>query len=179
MKHQPYYIITGPPSSGKTTLINELLKANYHCYQEMARIVIQENLKEGVDCFPWKNNVEFSHQVFVKITDLLNSLNGDFCFFDRSIVDLIAYMDVSKSNRNKNYIDTIYKSPYNRNVFFLPFWDEIYTNDNERKESKEEAILIEKSLRDVYSEFGFQIIDVPISAIDLRIDFILNKVNSF
>ena len=33
--------------------------------------------------------------------------------------------------------------------------------------------------RDVYSEFGFQIIDVPISAINLRIDFILNKVNSF
>ena len=145
----------------------------------MARIVIQENLKEGIDCFPWNNTLEFSHQVFLKITDLLNSLKGDFCFFDRSIVDLIAYMDLSKCNRNKNYIDTIYNSPYSRNVFFLPFWDEIYTNDNERKESKEEAKLIEKRLRDVYSEFGFQIIDVPILTIDLRVDFIINKINSF
>lgn len=179
MNQFPYYIISGPPSSGKTTLINELSNLNYHCYQEMARLVIQRNLKNGIDCFPWNNTLEFSHQVFLETSDLLNSLNGDFCFFDRSIVDLIAYMDISKIDRNEKYIDAINQSPYSRNVFFLPFWDEIYTTDDQRRESKEEARLIEKNLRLVYKELGFQIIDVPISTIDVRLDFIINKVISF
>ncbi len=179
MTQHPYYIITGPPSSGKTTLIKSLQDLNYKCYPEMARLVIQNNIKNGVDCFPWNNTLDFSHQVFLEISNLLGSINTDFCFFDRSLVDIIAYMDISKISRNKNYINAIKTSNYNKNVFFLPFWDDIYTIDLQRRESKKEAKLIEKNLRLIYNELGFNLIDVPMTVLKERVDFILKNVQSF
>jgi len=179
MTQHPFYIITGPPSSGKTTLINSLQDLNYKCHPEMARLVIQNNIKNGVDCFPWNNTLDFSHQVFLEVSNLLSSINTDFSFFDRSLVDIIAYMDISKISRNKKYIEAIKQSNYNRNVFFLPFWDNIYTIDLQRRESKEEAKLIENNLRLIYNELGFNLIDVPMSALKERVDFIIKTVQSF
>ena len=75
MTQHPFYIITGPPSSGKTTLINSLQDLNYKCHPEMARLVIQNNIKNGVDCFPWNNTLDFSHQVFLEISNFtINSM---------------------------------------------------------------------------------------------------------
>ncbi len=179
MTHHPHYIITGPPSSGKTTLIKSLQDLNYKCYPEMARLVIQNNIKNDVDCFPWNNTLDFSHQVFLEISNLLSSINTDFCFFDRSLVDIIAYMDISKISRNKIYINAIKTSSYNKNVFFLPYWEDIYTIDLQRRESKEQAKLIEKNLRLIYNELGFNLIDVPMNVIKERVDFILKNVQSF
>ena len=179
MTHHPHYIITGPPSSGKTTLIKSLQDLNYKCYPEMARLVIQNNIKNGVDCFPWNNTLDFSHQVFLEISNLLSSINTDFCFFDRSLVDIIAYMDISKISRNKIYINAIKTSSYNKNVFFLPYWEDIYTIDLQRRESKEQAKLIEKNLRLIYNELGFNLIDVPMTVLKERVDFILKNVQSF
>ena len=179
MTHHPHYIITGPPSSGKTTLIKSLQDLNYKCYPEMARLVIQNNIKNDVDCFPWNNTLDFSHQVFLEISNLLSSINTDFCFFDRSLVDIIAYMDISKISRNKIYINAIKTSSYNKNVFFLPYWEDIYTIDLQRRESKEQAKLIEKNLRLIYNELGFNLIDVPINVLKERVDFILKNVQSF
>ena len=179
MTHHPHYIITGPPSSGKTTLIKSLQDLNYKCYPEMARLVIQNNIKNDVDCFPWNNTLDFSHQVFLEISNLLSSINTDFCFFDRSLVDIIAYMDISKISRNKIYINAIKTSNYNKNVFFLPYWEDIYTIDLQRRETKEQAKLIEKNLRLIYNELGFNLIDVPMSVLKERVDFIIKNVQSF
>ena len=81
-KTNPYFIITGPPSSGKTTIINELVRRGYKCQNEVARKVIKENTINNIDIFPWNNIEAFSDQVFDHIIELLKSLNGEFSFFD-------------------------------------------------------------------------------------------------
>ena len=88
-------------------------------------------------------------------------------------------MDISKISRNKIYINAIKTSSYNKNVFFLPYWEDIYTIDLQRRESKEQAKLIEKNLRLIYNELGFNLIDVPMNVIKERVDFILKNVQSF
>lgn len=44
MVHNHYYVITGGPGVGKTTLLGELEKRNYRCMPEVARRVIQEQM---------------------------------------------------------------------------------------------------------------------------------------
>ena len=171
-----HYIISGPPSSGKSALLTALSKNNFLCFTEVAREVIKENLSNNLDCFPWNNTLDFSDQVYRKSLKLLRSISSDFCFFDRSIIDIIAYMDMAKLPRNQEYLKTIRNLSYNKNVFFLPFWKDIYQNDNERKETMQEAAEIEAHLRSVYLEFGYNLIDIPCRTVSERVDFILNQL---
>ena len=172
----PYYIITGSPSSGKSSIISELIKRGHLCHHEVAREIIQENKRNGIDHFPWKNMSLFSDQVLDRSISNISNLNGQFCFFDRSIVDLIAYLQLNNIFENQRYVNSISMVGYNKNVFYLPYWENIYINDQERKESKEEAINIGNQLRKVYFDLGFNLIDVPYGNIQQRTDFILNRV---
>ena len=47
----------------------------------------------------------------------------------------------------------------------MPLWTSIYTNDQERKESIEEAKTIDYNLRKSYKNLGFELIDVPMLTI--------------
>ena len=42
-----WYVITGAPSSGKTTLLRELEKAGYRVIHEVARTIIESELAQG------------------------------------------------------------------------------------------------------------------------------------
>ena len=42
----------------------------------------------------------------------------------------------------------------------MPFWKEIYTKDNQRLESIDEAMIIDKSLREVYQSYGYELIEL-------------------
>ena len=172
----PYYIITGPPSSGKTTIINELIKRGFTCHQEVARQIIKENQKAGINYFPWNNMHLFSDQVFKRKIKHLNTLNGNLCFFDRSIIDLIAYLEINNVYDNDKYRTAILNSGYQNNVFYLPFWNKIYLQDFERKESKIEAIQIGKKLKKVYSEFGYNLTEVPFGKVEERVEYILGLI---
>ena len=42
-------VITGGPGTGKSTLINELIKRGYTCLEEISRQVTLKAKKEGID----------------------------------------------------------------------------------------------------------------------------------
>ena len=41
-------VISGGPSSGKTTIINELKRAGHYCFDEVSRELILEAQKKGI-----------------------------------------------------------------------------------------------------------------------------------
>ena len=67
-------------------------------------------------------------------------------------------------------------SRYAKKVFIMPIWTSIYTNDQERKESIEEAKTIDYNLRKAYRNLGFELIEVPLTAIEERAKFILTEI---
>jgi predicted ATPase len=61
-------------------------------------------------------------------------------------------------------------------VVVLPPWEEIYTRDDERLESFDEARDIHEALLAMYSDFNYSSLTVPIGNIEERAAYILSKV---
>ena len=55
-------------------------------------------------------------------------------------------------------------------------WEEIYTSDNERYETFEQAIAINTFLEKAYQKIGYELILVPFGSIEDRTNFILNSL---
>ena len=170
------YIITGAPGTGKTSIINELKKRGYECSEEISRNIIIEQLKKKGKSLPWEDLTSFSLKVFNKrLNQFKNANKNKIHFFDRSIIDVIAYMRIKNLNTSSFILQTK-NIKYNKTVFHTPIWENIYINDNERKEDIKTAIKIEKKIIKTYQEFNYNIINIPKISVKERADFILSEI---
>jgi predicted ATPase len=171
------YIITGAPGTGKTAIINTLKKEGHSCAEEISRTIIIEQIANGGDALPWKNLAAFSQQVIaLRKLQHTNAPQGRTHFFDRGIIDVIAYLKHDKLAVNNEIMEMVKQFPYNKTVFYTPIWAEIYTNDNERKEDIITAKNIENVLLTTYQSFGYNLVEVPKLTVNERIAFILSKI---
>ena len=171
------YVITGAPGTGKTAIINVLKERGYSCVDENSREIIAEQIINGGEILPWKNQIAFENQIANRRSkQYLDSPENCICFFDRSSIDCIAYLNSNKLEATSQIIEIIKNCTFNKTAFYTPIWEEIYTNDSERKESIESAIAIEKSLLKVYNFFGYTLIAIPKLTTGERADFILSKI---
>jgi len=177
MGNRKYFIITGAPSTGKSSVVNELIKRGYVCHDEIARQVIKENQGKNNNLLPWVDMLAFSDEVYSRMEKLVASLGNDtLCFLDRSMVDLIGYMNFANQEAPVRYAEGAKKAGYSPDVFYMPFWKDIFANDEQRLESTEEAMKIDKSLRSAYTDLGFNLVEVPIGSIEERVDYILEQL---
>lgn len=175
-----FYVITGGPGVGKTTTINELQKLGYLIVPEDARRIIQGQIQTGGKGLPWKDKtnyarlmLEASIQTYLRITGQQSS---KVSFFDRGILDTICYMKMENIpvSAAVDGLATIHR--YNRKVFILPPWKDIYEMDNERKQTWHEAVYTFKKMKQTYLEYGYEIIEVPKDSVKFRCEFIVNQI---
>jgi len=57
-----------------------------------------------------------------------------------------------------------------------PPWPEIFSNDDERKHSFEDALSSYAALPRTYERFGYQIVLVPKLDVNARADFVVNHL---
>ena len=58
-------------------------------------------------------------------------------------------------------------------------WEDIYSNDDERKMSFELSSEFALNVKKVYISLGYDITNVPYVSIDKRVDFILKSISEF
>ena len=171
-------VITGGPGTGKTSLINELIKRQHVCLEEISRQVILEARKEGIDQLFLTNPMLFSERLLesrMAQHQEANNLETSFVFIDRGVPDVLAYMDYANEAYPKSFIDACQSCTYDQ-VFVLAPWQEIFTSDSERYENFEQAIKIHEQLLNTYKKHGYQLIDIPFDTIVNRVDFLLNTL---
>jgi predicted ATPase len=61
-------------------------------------------------------------------------------------------------------------------VLLMPPWEAIYRTDAERDQTFAESVQVCESLRTWYARWDYQTIEVPRTAIDQRVNFILQTV---
>ncbi|SER00572.1 Predicted ATPase [Hyunsoonleella jejuensis] len=172
-------VITGGPGTGKSTIINELLKRNYNCLEEISRQVTLEAQREGIDQLFLTNPLVFSELLLKgRINQFKTSenLNSDLVFFDRGIPDVLAYMDYIGDSYPNDFVSASKTLVYD-DIFILKPWKAIYKSDNERYENFSQAEKIHDYLLETYQNYNYKPVDVPFGDVEERTDFILNTLS--
>jgi predicted ATPase len=169
----PFYILTGPPGAGKTSLI-EALAHELNVVAEPARRVLAEQREIG-----GQGTGDQDASLFVKL--MTERAVHDYerasglTLFDRGLPDLLAfcaYYDLP---------DTLVKQTaahyrYQRTVFWLPAWDAIYEQDDERRLDFEGAKAFGALIKAAYGRAGYELLTVPCTSIAERVTFIRQQL---
>jgi predicted ATPase len=174
-----FFIFTGGPGAGKTSVLNALKQRGYLTVEEVARKIIKKQHATKGNATHTGNRIAYCDLMLTaSITDYKNHIpRSEIVFFDRGIPDLYSY-----SKRFCNGVTTAIENAiryhrYNPKVFLFPTWTDIYCHDTERKQSIEEAIETYHALKEGYSTCGYVVIDVPKGSIETRADFILKTIS--
>lgn len=170
-----WYVITGSPSSGKTTIINSLSKLGYHTVPEAARTFIDGEMIKGKKLEEIRiDEIEFQRKVLeIKLRIEKELPKNKIVFFDRAVPDSIAYLSLYGSNIEE-LLRYCKEKVYDK-VFLLeklPF-----QRDYARNEDEETAEKLHILLRKAYSDLGYEIIDVPVMPVEDRLRMILSKID--
>ncbi len=112
-------MITGGPSSGKTTILKELKKLGYITYPDAARVLIDKEKKKGKKLKEIrKDEAEFQKKVLkAKIKIEKSAPRDKIVFFDRAIPDSIAYYQMCELDP-KEVLKFCKRKIYPKNILF-------------------------------------------------------------
>lgn len=181
-------VITGGPGTGKTSVIKNLEERGYFCYHEVIRsLTLEAKLNGDPDTFISNplafvdDPYQFNQRILeARITHFKNAqqADSDVIFYDRGIPDVLAYMRYFGQDYNDDFARICQEHRYDQ-VIVLPPWEEIYTPDEERFETFQEAKDIHRLLEDTYARFNYDSQVVPIGSIEERTNFILKLLEEY
>ena len=167
-------VITGAPSSGKTTLVLALEKAGYPVVHEVARALIQFEMAQGRTLEQIRSDVKsFENRILkAKVAVEAKLLKDELIFFDRGIPDSIAYFEIA----GLDPLPAIAKSPSNhyRKIFLLdPLF---FKKDRVRIEGKETAVTLGRALEKSYKKLGYKVNRIAVMPTQERLRAVLEAL---
>ena len=172
-------VIIGGPGTGKSTIIDGLIKQDFCCYPEISRPVTLEAKKQGIEQLFLENPLLFSELLLEGRKNQFKNASDEthnIVFIDRGIPDVLAYMHYIGDSYPASFDIACREHAYSK-IFILPPWEEIYISDHERYENFEQAKLIYNHLTETYQSYGYELIEVPKNTLDNRILFILEEIS--
>lgn len=172
-----YVILTGGPGGGKSSILKALCDRGYLCVDEVARDLIKREVAAGGDALPWKDSATFRDDMFREQIKVYESIDHEgVVFFDRGLIDCLAYSRLIGAKIPEEMDQISRNTRFNKTVFVTLPWKEIYQNDEERKQSFQEAIETYDQIVAAYREYGYKTVDLPKVSVEKRVEFILEKL---
>jgi|GEM_PF-242816 len=177
-----FYIITGGPGVGKTTLLDALMADGFTVIPEAAREIIREQEQIKGKGVPWEDNGLYTELMLSQsVKDYREATSlplNEPVFFDRGIPDSLCHWELSGNPITAEMEECVQKYRYNPTVFILPPWKEIYHMDNERKQSWKEAEPTFHKMMEIYERYGYNTVIVPKDTIENRKQFVINRIKA-
>ena len=173
-----FFVVTGGPGAGKTSLITKLARRGFHTIPESGRAIIREEMQSGGDALPWADRMSYAERMLerdLRAYSAAQALSGPVTF-DRGIPDILGYLTLCGLPVPPQVTAAAKAARYNRRVFLAPFWDEIFTQDTERKQTRAEAETTGAVMRETYIALGYEITELPCADLGARADFVCKQL---
>ena len=173
-----FFILTGGPGSGKSSLIDALTRLGYARTVEAGRAIIQDQVDIGGNALPWADQAHFAELMLSWEMRSYHSAqeHPGPVFFDRGVPDVMAYLRLVNLPAPAHVIKAASEFRYNRSVFIAPPWKEIFHPDRERKQDFDEAVRTYESLAFTYKELGYELVELPRVSVDERVQYVLRTI---
>jgi predicted ATPase len=173
-----FFILTGGPGAGKTSVIEALRARGYLCVDEVGRQIIQEQKMIGGAGHHNGDRLLYRELMLSRSILTYQAVAERVApvFFDRGIPDLIGYGKLigAETPPHIHAAASMFRS--NKKVFIMPPWPEIYGQDDERKQDFAEAYETWRVMAETYPQSGYELIEVPRVSISERADFVLARM---
>lgn len=173
-----FYVITGGPGSGKTSLIDALRTAGYAGSIEAGRAIIQDQTAIDGPALPDRDSMAFAALMLaweLHSYRLARQEPGPV-FFDRGIPDLLGYYALLGRTVPDHVAKAVQTFRYNRRVFIAPPWPDIFEHDAERKQTWEESVSTHEAMVVAYSAAGYDLLTLPKASIEERQRFVIDAI---
>lgn len=170
-----WYVITGGPSSGKTTTVNILRQRGYITTMEHARHFLDTQRLKGKTLEEVRRNQrEFQAGVLeMQIEQEKEMAPHVQVFLDRAIPDAMAYYRFLNLEPDERLLEAMKNISYKK-IFIMDYLPLV--NDYARNENAEAQKNIHRLITEVYESLPFPVIHVPVMSAEERVDYILDRL---
>jgi predicted ATPase len=169
-----FFVLTGGPGSGKTTLIEALRSAGLATSPEAGRGIIRDQSAIGGLALPWHDPAQFAELMLsweLRSYRAALEQNGPV-FFDRGVPDTLGYLRLTGLPVPDHVRNAAERFRYASHVFIAPPWPEIFRQDSERKQTLDEAERTYHALTSIYKELGYELVLLPLAPVEARLRFV-------
>jgi predicted ATPase len=173
-----FFVLTGGPGSGKSTLLDAMAAAGYARSAEAGRGVIQDQLEIGGPALPWQEPSRFAELMLcweLRSYRLAQSQPRPV-IFDRGVLDVIGYLRTIDLPVPAHMYRAAEQFRYNKRVFIAPPWPAIFKQDEERKQTVEDAARTYESMVTTYKEYDYELVEIPRVPVEQRVQFLLGHL---
>lgn len=170
-----FFVITGGPGAGKTTLVEALQARGLRCVEEAGRQILREQARIGGDATHEGDRITYRELMLSRsILGYEQAMKEKGpVFFDRGIPGLIGYCRLTGMAVPAHLEKAVALYRYNRLIFMAPPWEDIYVHDAERRQDFREAVATHDAIRRAYQEAGYEPVELPKASVDERIEHVL------
>jgi len=169
------FVLTGCSGGGKSTLLAVLARRGYDVRPEAGRQIVREQMHLGGGALPWRDAAAFVELAASRTMHLFNTIEprGLPVFFDRSLVDLVSFLDMKAIAVPAYLRRAVEAYRYAPDVLVTPPWREIYASEAERPKPFEDACREYDALVAGYLAAGYGLVEVPRLDVEARADFVV------
>ncbi|HUG32247.1 MAG TPA: AAA family ATPase [Acidimicrobiia bacterium] len=157
-------VVTGTWGTGKTAILDQLA-GEVAVVAEPARIVLSEDPSlQG-------NWATFTESLLDRSIRDHAAHSGGVRVYDRGVPDCLAYARWF-GLQTRRYLEAVEVCHYHEEVLVCRAWEKIYSNDELRKATLEQAREFEVLLLDTYEGLGYRLVEVPTGTVENRTQFV-------
>ncbi|MEW5424491.1 AAA family ATPase [Amorphus sp. 3PC139-8] len=173
-----FFIVTGGPGSGKTTLMHALSARGYPVTEEAGRAIIRAQTAIDGPALPWADRTAFAELMLSwEIRSHEQALvHAGPVIFDRGVPDVAGYLTLCGLPVPDHVARAVAHYRYASTVFVAPPWSEIFGRDNERKQDFDEAVRTHAAMVATYGAAGYDLVELPRAPVETRADFVISRL---